>query len=64
MIKSTSEVVAYDELYDRHEEPVTVESHKDNPKMVGLIIGYHKVWVNAEDLQAAIRNATNTGSFL
>lgn len=42
---------------------ITVESAYSDSEMVWLIVDDKKVCVSASDLEAAIKNATNTASF-
>jgi hypothetical protein len=63
MIKVKNEVKSYDDNLDAHPEPLVVENHWNSDSMVVLYIGYQKVTVSARDLEAAIKNATNTVRF-
>lgn len=64
-IKVANEVRAYREAAGAFrmvacEQPMVVRSYVFN-NMVELTIGTEKIIVNARDLEAALRNATNTG---
>ena len=66
MIKVTNEVNVY-EVNGSEPKPgerptVLVRSHWNRSNLVVLEIGDLRLAVTAADLQAAIRNATNTGS--
>lgn len=59
-IKVTNEVPTYDEPAKKN---VLVSSHWNYSDRVVLEVGNQKVTVIAADLEAAIRNATNKGTF-
>jgi hypothetical protein len=64
MIKVKSEVKTYVDKYSgQEEETITVESHGNIDSLVGLSIGGRVLYVQARDLEAAIKNATNTVRF-
>lgn len=64
MIKVKSEVKTYVEKYSgQEEETITVESHWNIDSLIGLSVGGRVVYVDAKELEAAIRNATNTARF-
>ena len=63
MIKVKSEVKLYDENVEVQEEVLAVSSHWNQNELIGLDIGGRVLYVAAKDLEAAIRNATNTSKF-
>ncbi len=63
MIKVKSEVRLYDENTETQEEKLTVSSHWNQNELVGLDIGGRVLYVVAKDLEAAIKNATNSARF-
>lgn len=63
MIKVKNEVRSFDANLDATDEPLCVESHWNDKDLVVLSIGYKTVTVSARDLEAAIKNATNTNRF-
>lgn len=56
MISVSNEVQSRE---DKHNTPVRVHSHWNDPNLVVLIIGDEKRTVSAKDIIAAVNNATN-----
>lgn len=60
MIKITCRVESYD---DPIKPSILVYNHWNDKQMVVLEIGEQKITVKASDLEAAIKNCTNTGRY-
>jgi hypothetical protein len=64
MIRVESVVTVYEvdgKLVPPMKESISIRSHTDNHRWVVLQVDGKKITVNASDLEAAIRNAQNTG---